>query len=132
MLFSLGDVKYKALGITAEPEVTTKLLHGQCDLRSLFTQHILKQGDLVGLNWAYMIMVTDGISSVHSDEEIVDLARDKKDPKSAADAILAFAEEMGSEDNMTVMVAPLAGWGKVRGPDRTKELREYRSKQAGE
>ena len=35
---------------------------------------------------------------------------------------------MGSEDNTTAVVVPLAGWGTITGPDRTKELREYRRK----
>ena len=61
-----------------------------------------------------------------TDQEIVDLGRNAKDPRSAAKSILDFAEEMGSEDNGTVLVLPLAGWGKIRGPDRTKRLREYR------
>ncbi len=77
-------------------------------------------------------MVTDGISSVVSDAEIVDLARSSPDPKAAAQTILSFAEDMGSEDNATVIVVPLAGWGKIRGQDRSKALREYRIQQAGE
>ncbi|TDL28693.1 protein serine/threonine phosphatase 2C [Rickenella mellea] len=105
----LGDLKFKQFGVTAEPEIRSKLLRGA--------------------DWAYMIFVTDGISSVLSDAEISDLARDSPDPKTAGDKILAFAEEMGSEDNATVIVLPLPGWGKIRGPDRTKELREYRRQQ---
>ncbi|KDQ63395.1 hypothetical protein JAAARDRAFT_29424 [Jaapia argillacea MUCL 33604] len=107
----LGDMKFKPFGVTAEPEVRTKLLE-------------------VGTEWAYMVFVSDGISSVLSDDEIVDLARDARSPKSAAENILAFAEELGSEDNATVLVVPLAGWGKIRGPDKTKEWREYRRNQA--
>jgi hypothetical protein len=79
-----------------------------------------------------MICVSDGISSVMTDDEVVDLARDAADPTSAAEQILAFAEEMGSEDNATVIVVPLAGWGRIRGPDSTKELRDYRRRQAGQ
>jgi hypothetical protein len=82
-------------------------------------------------DWAYIVCVSDGVSSVVSDDEVVDLARDAADPKQAADRILAFAEEMGSEDNATAIVVPLAGWGKIEGPDKTKELREYRQRQAG-
>ena len=74
-------------------------------------------------------MLSDGISSVVSDDEISDLARGAKTPREAADRILAFAEEMGSEDNCTALVVPLAGWGKISGQDRTRELREYRKKQ---
>ena len=78
------------------------------------------------------MLVSDGVSSVVSDDEVVDLARDAADPKQAADRILAFAEEMGSEDNATAIVVPLAGWGKIQGPDKTKDLREYRQRQAGQ
>lgn len=106
----IGDMNYKPFGVTAEPEITTKLLRGS--------------------EWAYMVLVTDGISSVISDAEIVDLARNAKDPKIAAKTIMDFAEEIGSEDNLTVIVVPLAGWGKIVGPDRTKELREWRRTEA--
>ncbi|KDQ09269.1 hypothetical protein BOTBODRAFT_58766 [Botryobasidium botryosum FD-172 SS1] len=106
----LGDVRFKPFGVTPEPEIRTKLLRGS--------------------EWAYIVMVSDGISSILSDQEIVDLARDAPHPQSAAQSILKFAEELGSEDNASVLVIPLAGWGSIRGPDKTKELREYRSRQA--
>lgn len=105
-------MNYKQYGVTAEPEVKTKLLKAP--------------------EWAYIVLVTDGISSVLSDAEIVDLARNAKDPREAAKAIADFAEEIGSEDNLTAMVVPLAGWGKITGPDRTKPLREYRRTEASE
>lgn len=106
---SLGDLKWKPWGVTAEPEVKTKLIEGP--------------------NWAFMVLVSDGISSVVSDQEIVDLARGATNPKHAAKRILSFAEEMGSSDNMTAIVLPFSGWGQISGPDRTKKLREYRSSQ---
>ncbi|KAJ3803362.1 phosphatase 2C-like domain-containing protein [Lentinula aff. detonsa] len=106
----LGDLRFKKFGVTAEPEVRTKLLEGE--------------------EWAYMVMVSDGVSSTLSDDEIVDLARDAPDPKVAADRILSFVQELGGEDNRTAIVIPLSGWGKIRGSDKTKELREYRRKQA--
>ncbi|KAF7968229.1 hypothetical protein HWV62_31611 [Athelia sp. TMB] len=106
----LGDLHYKKFGVTPEPEVRTKLLTNQ--------------------DWAYIVLVSDGVSSVVSDDEVVDLARNAKDPKEAADRILAYAEEMGSEDNATAIVVPLAGWGKIEGPDKTKDLREYRQRNA--
>ncbi|KAG5653598.1 hypothetical protein H0H81_012105 [Sphagnurus paluster] len=81
-------------------------------------------------DWAYLVFVSDGVSSILSDEEVVDLARNARDPKSAAESILAFAQELGGDDNATALVVPLAGWGKIQGPDRTKELREYRRQQA--
>lgn len=77
------------------------------------------------------MFVSDGVSSMLSDDEVVDLARDARDPKAGADKILAFAQELGGDDNATAIVVPLAGWGQINGPDKTKELREYRRQQAG-
>jgi len=79
-----------------------------------------------------MVVVSDGVSSILSDDEIVDLARGAPTPKIAADRILAFSQELGGEDNATAVVVPLAGWGKVRGPDKTLALREFRRQQAGQ
>ncbi|RPD81944.1 protein serine/threonine phosphatase 2C [Lentinus tigrinus ALCF2SS1-7] len=104
----LGDLKFKPFGVTPEPQVRHMLLEGP--------------------KYSHLTLISDGVSSVVSDEEISDLARGAITPKVAADRILTFAEEMGSEDNMTAVIVPLAGWGKVSGPDRTKELREYRLK----
>ena len=84
-----------------------------------------------GSKWAYIVFVSDGVSSVVSDDEVVDLARSAPDPKTAAERILSFAQEMGSDDNATAIVVPLAGWGKIQGPDRTNDLREYRRRQIG-
>jgi len=106
----LGDLRYKKFGVTPEPEVRTKLLEGS--------------------EWAYVVLISDGISSMMSDSEVCDLVRGAPDPKTAAQNILSFAEELGGEDNASVIVVPLAGWGKIRGPDSTRELREYRRLQA--
>lgn len=106
----LGDLRFKRHGVTAEPDVRTKLLKAP--------------------EWACVILCSDGITSILSDQEIVDLTRNAPDPKTAASRILDFAQELGGDDNATAIVVPLAGWGKVGGPDRTKNLREYRRKQA--
>ncbi|KZV75491.1 protein serine/threonine phosphatase 2C [Peniophora sp. CONT] len=106
---SLGDLKWKPFGVTAEPTVRTRYLDGR--------------------QWAFAVLVSDGISGFVSDQEIVDLAREAPDPRSAAERILRFAETMGSDDNMTAIVLPLAGWGTITGPDMTKQLREYRAEQ---
>ncbi|KAF8506992.1 phosphatase 2C-like domain-containing protein [Russula emetica] len=105
----LGDLKWKPWGVTAEPEVKTKLIESP--------------------HWAFMVLVSDGISSVVSDQEVVDLARGATSPKHAATRILSFAEEMGSSDNLTAIVLPFAGWGRIGGSDQTRKLREYRSSQ---
>ncbi len=76
-------------------------------------------------------MVSDGVSSQLTDDEIVDLARGAANASEAADMILRFTEDVGGDDNATVVIVPLSGWGQVRGPDRTAELRAYRKSQAG-
>ncbi|KAG1908217.1 phosphatase 2C-like domain-containing protein [Suillus fuscotomentosus] len=107
---ALGDLKWKPYGVTPEPDVRTILLEGT--------------------KWAYMIIVSDGVSSILSDQEIVDVARGAPSPKKAAEQILSYSEELGGEDNATVIVVPLSGWKEIQGPDRTRALREYRSQQA--
>jgi len=77
-----------------------------------------------------MVLVSDGVSSMVSDDEIVDLTRGTMDPKVAADQIVSFSQELGGGDNATAIVVPLASWGRVSGPDKTKDLREYRLRQA--
>ncbi|KAF5355779.1 hypothetical protein D9756_004065 [Leucocoprinus leucothites] len=107
---SLGDLRFKKFGVTPEPEVRSRLLNGN--------------------EWSSVILVSDGISSMVSDQEVVDLARHAPHPKVAAERILSFSQELGSGDNGTAIVVPLKGWGKTQGPDKTKELRKYRLKQA--
>ena len=79
-----------------------------------------------GCEYSHLTLVSDGVSSVVSDEEISDLARGARTPREAAQRIVSFASDMASQDNLTAIVVPLAGWGKVTGPDRTKAFREDR------
>ncbi|KIP12483.1 hypothetical protein PHLGIDRAFT_498487 [Phlebiopsis gigantea 11061_1 CR5-6] len=101
---ALGDLKFKPFGVTPEPEVRSKLLHGP--------------------DYSHITLVSDGVSSVVSDDEISDIARGASTPKQAADRIISFASDMASQDNLTAIVVPLAGWGRITGPDRTKAYRE--------
>ena len=67
-----------------------------------------------------------------SHEEVNDLVRFAPTPAEGAKRVLSFAEDIGSEDNASVIVIPLLGWGKPQGSDATKELREYKQNQTGE
>jgi len=67
-----------------------------------------------------------------SHEEVNDLVRFAPTPGEGAKRVLSFAENIGSEDNASVIVIPLLGWGKPQGSDTTKELREYKQNQTGE
>ncbi|RSH88531.1 uncharacterized protein EHS24_001076 [Apiotrichum porosum] len=95
-----GDTQWKASGVTCEPEVTTRVVDGDEN--------------------AYLILVTDGLTSMLSDQELVDLARRSADPTRAAKTVIHFGEDLGARDNCTCVVVPLAGWGKVTGPDTTE------------
>ncbi|WVR06506.1 hypothetical protein IAU60_003537 [Kwoniella sp. DSM 27419] len=101
-----GDGEWKPSGVTVEPDVETRIIDGP--------------------DHAYLILVTDGLTSLISDQEIVDLARKSFDPTRAAMSIVHFAEDLGAQDNCTCVVIPLNGWGDVGGADTTKERREYR------
>ncbi|KAG8709622.1 hypothetical protein FRC09_000560 [Ceratobasidium sp. 395] len=120
----LGDFRYKSFGVTPEPEVRTQLLRGVFYLSPAIL--LLKVG--LGSQYAFAILVSDGVTSTLSDAEIVDVARGSPDPRTAAAAIVSLAEELGSEDNATALVVPLAGWGNTTGADKTLELRNYRKK----
>lgn len=117
------------MGVTPEPDVRRRVLRSTSYDRIL-SRVLMALTYRLDKDWAFLVFVSDGITSVAANDEIVDLARNAKDPRTAAQNILSYAEEMGSEDNATVMVVPLAGWGAVRGPDRTYERRVYRKKQA--
>ncbi|OWT35860.1 PP2Cc protein phosphatase [Cryptococcus neoformans Bt1] len=105
-----GDGRWKPSGVTVEPQVETRVIDGD--------------------GHAYMILATDGITSLISDQEIIDLARRSLDPSRAAKTIAHFAEDLGASDNCTCVVVPLAGWGDVGGEDRTEDRREYRRRHA--
>ncbi|GAA5917877.1 hypothetical protein JCM5296_000804 [Sporobolomyces johnsonii] len=106
----IGDREFKTLGVIGEPEITKRVLKGE--------------------EWAFLVLTSDGITDVMSDQEIVDLCRGINDPTLAAKKIVAFAEDVGGEDNMTALVVPLPGWGRMGGLDTTADRREYRLRQA--
>ena len=95
-------------------------------LLNSFLASFSRAGAPVGQEFSHLTLVSDGVSSVVSDEEISDLARGARSPREAAQRIVTFASDMASQDNLTALVIPLAGWGKVTGPDRTKAFREDR------
>ncbi|KAN0060598.1 Protein phosphatase 2C 6 [Thecaphora frezii] len=103
---SFGDSRFKKVGVTSEPEIISQLIRGE--------------------DYAFVVAFSDGVGGVMSDQEIVDLCRGHRHPQEAADAVLRFAEELGTQDNGTVMVVPLKAWGKMKGEDTTKSRREFR------
>jgi len=101
-----GAYHYKALGAFAEPAIRSHLLEGQKN--------------------TFVVVMSDGVTDMLSDQEICDLIRMEKDPRVAAKKVINFAESIGAQDNLTCVVVPLAGWGQATGEDTTKARREFR------
>ncbi|XP_060074261.1 protein phosphatase 1K, mitochondrial-like [Ylistrum balloti] len=88
----IGNLPLKKYGVTEHPEIQIKKLdHGRD---------------------AFLALVSDGVSFVLSDQEVVDITCSCSDPKEAASRITDQALQFGSEDNTTCVIIPLGAWGK--------------------
>ncbi|KAK9719097.1 Protein phosphatase 2C 6 [Basidiobolus ranarum] len=102
---AFGDPIGKRFGVIAEPDIIVRKVAGE--------------------EVAFMVLVTDGVTSVMTDQEIVDTVKTCPDPTSAALRIVTYAEQFGSDDNITAMVVRLPGWGTPM-PDLSADVRKCR------
>ena len=90
-----------------------------------------------------MVIVSDGISGVMSDQEIIDTVKEARTPELAARELVAFATDVGASeggeegaDNATGLVVRMGGWERRgeggRGSLGTREGRGWRRREAGE
>jgi protein phosphatase PTC6 len=112
---SFGDMASKRIGVSAEPEVT--------------------RIDMSPAQFAFMVLVSDGISGTLSDQEIVDIVKEARTPEQGAKDVVSFATEVSTEgDNATALVIRLGGWERRSegglGSLGTKELRQFRMNEA--
>ena len=112
---AFGDMGSKRMGVSAEPEI----------------RHL----DLAPSEYAFMVLVSDGVSGGVGDQEIVDLVKEAKTPELGAREVVSFATEVGSDgDNATALVVRLGGWERRNegggGSLGTKENREWRRREA--
>ncbi|KAI8138430.1 phosphatase 2C-like domain-containing protein [Fennellomyces sp. T-0311] len=103
---AFGDAKLKRYGVSSEPDVV---------------RHTIGKDNPA----AFLVLVTDGLTSVMSDQEIVDIVKKGTDPTMSAKKLVDIADQYGTEDNCTAMVVRLKDWG-TRMHDLTQDLREYR------
>ncbi|KAI9494146.1 phosphatase 2C-like domain-containing protein [Zychaea mexicana] len=103
---AFGDAKLKRYGVSSEPDIV---------------RHTIEKDNPA----AFLVLVTDGLTSVMSDQEIVDVVKTGADPTMSARKLVDIADQYGSEDNCTAMVVRLKDWG-TRMHDLTHDLREYR------
>ncbi|KAL8799459.1 MAG: hypothetical protein Q9182_005864 [Xanthomendoza sp. 2 TL-2023] len=112
---SFGDMPSKRMGVSAEPQIQTLQLNPA--------------------EYAFMILVSDGVSNEASDQEIVDIVKECRTPEEGANKVVAFATETGKEgDNATCLVVRLGGWERRgeggNGSMATREGREWRRAEA--
>ncbi|KNE96528.1 hypothetical protein PSTG_10236 [Puccinia striiformis f. sp. tritici PST-78] len=105
----LGDAAFKGLGVTGEPDIINKIINGK--------------------DWEFLILVSDGISNMLTNQEIIDLCKQIKSPKDASKKVVEFAESLGGRDNMTAIVIPLYNWNNPDSIDHTVQRREFRLNQ---
>ncbi|KAL9611058.1 MAG: hypothetical protein Q9167_004270 [Letrouitia subvulpina] len=114
---SFGDITSKRMGVSAEPQIeTTQLAAGQ---------------------YAFMVLVSDGVSGEVADQEIVDLVKEQRTPDEGAKNVVGYATEVGGEgDNATCLVVRLGGWERREegggGSLGTREAREWRRTEAAD
>jgi protein phosphatase PTC6 len=105
----------KRIGVSAEPEIC--------------------RFELEPAEYAFLVLVSDGISGTLSDQEIVDIVKEARTPEQGAKDVVNFATEVTTEgDNAIALVLRLGGWERrsegVHGSLRTKEMRDWRRREA--
>jgi protein phosphatase len=66
-----------------------------------------------------LLLCSDGLSSMVSDEDIASAANAEEDPQQAAEALVELALEAGGEDNITVLVIDLRSEDSPPPPQRS-------------
>ncbi|MCJ1230159.1 hypothetical protein MMC12_006831 [Toensbergia leucococca] len=114
---AFGDMQSKRLGVSAEPE--------------------LRRVEVAPAEYAFMVLVSDGVSGTVGDQEIVDLVKEAKTPEQGAKDVVGYATEVSREgDNCTCLVVRMGGWERRSegggGGMGTREAREWRRKEAAD
>jgi len=112
---AFGDMEFKRVGVSAEPEVTRL--------------------DMSPAQYSFLVLCSDGVSSTLSDQEIVDVIKEARTPEQGARDVVNFATEVSKNgDNATCSVVRLGGWERRSeggtGSLGTKEFRDARRAEA--
>lgn len=118
---AFGDFQGKQFGISAEPDLMSYRVGDG-------------YGRLSGTD-AFLVLVTDGVTDIASDQEIVDSIIHTSNaggpkrglPQAAAQELIEFVAKCGTDDNASAMVIRLPGWGSwMHWSDRSANLRTER------
>lgn len=131
---AFGDINFKEQGVSAEPEITQVVVGDAAVVRQQLTPDEIGKYTVGGLGGdeSFLVLCSDGVTGILTDQEIADIVmttynnKGQATPQQGADEILKFVEYVGGEDNATVLVVRLNGWGKWGLEDRTGELRAAR------
>ena len=112
---AFGDMLSKRIGVSAEPDIA--------------------RVDMAPAQFAFLALVSDGVSGTLSDQEIVDVVKEAATPDQAARDVVDLATEVsGDGDNATCLVVRLGGWERRSeggvGSLGTKEVRDMRRAEA--
>ena len=108
---AFGDMASKRIGVSAEPEI--------------------RRLELRPAEFAFIVLVSDGVSATLSDQEIVDIVKEAKTPELGARDVVGFASEVSRDgDNATAIVVRMGGWERREegggGSMGTREQRVWR------
>ncbi|KAL2155548.1 hypothetical protein VTH82DRAFT_290 [Thermothelomyces myriococcoides] len=114
---SFGDMQSKRVGVSAEPDVVR--VH------------------LAPAQYAFLVLVSDGVSGTLGDQEIVDVVKEAATPEEGARKVVEYATEVSDDgDNATCLVVRLGGWERRSegglGSLGTREMREMRRAEAND
>lgn len=133
---SFGDLKFKEMGVTAEPDVVQYIIGDVDTILKKLTEEEIKNHTIGGLGGdeAFLVLCTDGVSNELTDQEIADIVMSnfnlkghlKANPQHCAEEVVRFVEYIGGDDNASCLVVRLNGWGKWPIIDRTGQLRQER------
>lgn len=133
---AFGDLDFKQMGVTAEPDVSQYMVGDSDTILRMLTPEEVRAATVGGLGGdeSFLVLCTDGITNEITDQEIADIVManynlrgsHKATPQFCAQEVVSFVEYIGGDDNATCLVVRLSGWGKWPVVDRTGELRQER------
>ncbi|XBW35422.1 hypothetical protein QEN19_000988 [Hanseniaspora menglaensis] len=126
---SFGDYIGKPFGLTAEPDIYSYLIGSTRNI-----PHSEKHKLQFGGDECFVIMMTDGVSNLLTDQEVVDLVTTtvnlrgikKANPQFVCDEIIKYILAIGGKqaDNASCIILRLSNWGNWPDIDRTGKTRE--------
>lgn len=117
MTRSIGDLELKPYGVIPVPDIRTVQVR-TCFfekrtkyLLNIFFFYLAALPQIRHGRDAFLVLTTDGINGVMTDQEICDAVQRNEEPSEAAHALTDQALHYSSEDNATAVVVPLGSWG---------------------